>query len=118
MWIFCALFSATFSWYWDVVKDWDLLHEEENYLRKKLTYSKYFYYWSIGSNLIFRLLWTLTISPATLTVTINSFWFSTILAICEVLRRAQWNLLRVENEHLSNSNKYKAVDILIPAMKA
>ena len=83
-----------------------------------MLYPKQFYYWSIGSNLIYRLLWTLTISPATLTVTIGSFWFSTILAVCEVLRRAQWNLLRVENEHLCNSVKFKAVNILIPAMKA
>ena len=28
----------------------------------------------------------------------------------QVLRRAQWNLYRIENEHLSNCGKFRAVD--------
>ena len=35
-----------------------------------------------------------------------------IVAICEVLRRCMWILLRVEYEHLSNSQHYRRVDFI------
>ncbi len=38
-----------------------------------------------------------------------------IIGAAEILRRGQWNLLRLENEHLNNVGQYRAVqDIPLP----
>jgi hypothetical protein len=37
-----------------------------------------------------------------------------VVAVAEVFRRAQWNLFRVEYEHINNVKKAKAVDIKVP----
>ena len=116
IWVLTAAFSASFSWYWDIYKDWGLGNKDHKYLRDVKTYRKEFYYFAIVSNGFFRCLWTLSISPATMAKLMDPFWVSTIIAICEVLRRAQWNLLRVENEHLNNVGKMKVLDITIPSL--
>ncbi len=40
--------------------------------------------------------------------------FATILATFEIIRRAVWNLFRLENEQLNNVGKYRAVDVVVP----
>ena len=40
----------------------------------------------------------------------------TLLSAFEIYRRAQWAILRVENEHLNNSSKYRTF-CYIPMLK-
>ena len=36
-------------------------------------------------------------------------WLTTVLAIFEVFRRFVWNFFRLENEHINNCGKFRAV---------
>src|SRR5689334_8413728 len=83
------------------------------------------YYIAMVSNLLMRLMWTLTISPESIGILLDPLYFQIILAGndsdsqflfhfslliplagVEIARRAQWNLYRVENEQLNNIGKY------------
>jgi hypothetical protein len=44
----------------------------------------------------------------------NSTVLGTVLAACEIIRRTQWNLIRLENEQLNNVGKFRAVNISVP----
>lgn len=76
------------------------------------------YYIAIPSNLILRLMWTLTISPESIGIVMNPLIFAAILSAVEIFRRAQWNLYRLENEHNTNYSKFKVIDLEIPLAPA
>jgi hypothetical protein len=61
------------------------------------------YYIAIVTNFAARWLWTLTVSPESLGIysELNPLIFATILAAIEIIRRAQWNIFRVENEQIN-----------------
>lgn len=44
--------------------------------------------------------------------------FSAILAAVEILRRAVWNLFRLENEQVNNVGRFRAVDVFGKKTKA
>jgi len=114
IWIICIITSTCYTSYWDVFRDWGLGDKNYNYLRKNRLYPNKMYYFAIVSNLILRLLWTLTISPDSIGIVTNANLFATILAGCEIFRRAQWNLYRVENEQLNNVGKFRAINVAVP----
>ncbi len=77
------------------------------------------YYIAVSTNFIARILWTLTISPGSIGIILDPNIFNSILAGIEILRRAQWNIYRLENEQLNNVGKYRAVkELPIPIEKA
>lgn len=68
-------------------------------------------------DLIFRLLWTLTVSVGELEI-FHSELLKLILSVCEVFRRFIWNFFRLENEHLNNCGQFRAVrDISVVPME-
>lgn len=61
-------------------------------------------------NFVLRLSWILTLSPNI----VNSFRvkpivFTLITGALEIIRRAIWNLLRVEKEHIANCVNLEAI---------
>jgi len=111
-WALATVGSTIYTFSWDLIKDWGLGNKDQKYLRAKLLYKNpKVYYFSIFSNLIARVLWTLTISPGSIGIVLNPLLFATLLGIVEIARRAQWNLYRLENEQLSNSGKLRAINI-------
>ncbi|KAL8035264.1 hypothetical protein ABFX02_12G086000 [Erythranthe guttata] len=108
-----ALSSAAtlYQLYWDFVKDWGLLRFDSNnpWLRDELMLrQKFIYFLSMGLNLVLRLAWLQTVfhynfGKVDYRVTML------FLAALEVVRRGQWNFYRLENEHLNNAGKYRAV---------
>jgi hypothetical protein len=43
------------------------------------------------------------------------FWIIIISSLAELVRRANWNIIRLENEHLNNVSEFRAVkDIPLP----
>jgi len=66
------------------------------------------------SNFFMRLMWTFTISPGSIGIVMNPTGFAAILAAVEIVRRAQWNLFRLENEQLNNVGKYRATNVQVP----
>eukprot|EP01117_Protostelium_nocturnum_P007705 TRINITY_DN2766_c0_g1_i2.p1 TRINITY_DN2766_c0_g1~~TRINITY_DN2766_c0_g1_i2.p1 ORF type:complete len:824 (-),score=249.76 TRINITY_DN2766_c0_g1_i2:620-3091(-) len=116
-WLFSVIVSSIYSNYWDVYRDWGLGDFKAKFLRKKLLYKRpAFYYFAIVSNLLLRLTWILSISPDLIYkfVPIHPASFAVLVATLEILRRAQWNLLRLENEQLHNVGRFRAFDVVVP----
>ena len=107
--IWCV-FGCLYSLYtssWDIIMDWSLLRRHARYpwLRNELVFESYwpFYYWAMFSNVILRFGWIIYLLPGPA----SSLLRIVIIAILEMLRRFQWNFLRLENEHLGNVDMYR-----------
>lgn len=118
-WFSIHFFASSYSYAWDIYMDWGLLRSKEpaTYaLREKLNYSPWFYYYAMVSDLILRFTWCITIfalgnpdSP------FNNFKImSFIIIMGECFRRAQWSLIRVENEQNNNFETYRTIPIIPP----
>ncbi|KAL8161361.1 hypothetical protein V2J09_012850 [Rumex salicifolius] len=108
-----ALSSAAtvYQLYWDYVKDWGLLqfHSKNPWLRDELMVrQKFIYYISMALNFVLRLAWLQTVLHTNFG-NIDYRVTGLFLAALEVIRRGQWNFYRLENEHLNNAGKFRAV---------
>ncbi|XP_039142556.1 phosphate transporter PHO1-3 [Dioscorea cayenensis subsp. rotundata] len=103
--------ATVYQLYWDFVKDWGLLQvgSKNPWLRNELILRrKFIYFLSMGLNFILRLAWLQTVlhyNFGSLDYRVTSFF----LAALEVIRRGHWNFYRLENEHLNNAGKFRAV---------
>jgi len=61
------------------------------------------YYLSIVTNILIRFIWVIYLPTGGPIAPIRSF----IVALLEVLRRCQWNIYRLESEHLGNMDQYR-----------
>lgn len=103
--------ATVYQLYWDFVKDWGLLqvNSKNPWLRNELILKrKFIYYLSMGLNLVLRLAWLQTVIHPNLG-SLDSRVTSFFLAALEVIRRGHWNFYRLENEHLNNAGKFRAV---------
>ena len=53
-------------------------------------------------NLVLRVAWILTISPGFFGINFQRPYFLLLVALLEIFRRALWNVLRIEHEHVNN----------------
>lgn len=106
--------ATIYQLYWDFVKDWGLLqfNSKNPWLRNDLILKqKYIYFLSMGLNLVLRLAWLQTVihpNIGSLDSRVTLFF----LAALEVIRRGHWNFYRLENEHLNNAGKFRAVKVV------
>ncbi|TNV71791.1 hypothetical protein FGO68_gene14733 [Halteria grandinella] len=114
------VFSTCYSYYWDLYMDWGLLRSNEpgkKYLRPKMLYPAWFYYYAAFSNLLMRCMWIVPLFNHKYSV-----WFTEsqaniiLLSVVEAFRRAQWALIRIENENVNNFERYRNV-LQIPEFK-
>jgi len=118
MWLLSIVVSTVYSYSWDVLKDWGLGERGAKLLRKKLIYKIPLVYYAVMiSNFIMRFMWTLTISPESTGIVMNPTAFSAILAAVEIVRRSIWNIFRLENEQLNNTEHFRAVSVVVPPMQ-
>ncbi|KAM9969632.1 hypothetical protein ACTFIR_001468 [Dictyostelium discoideum] len=115
-WISFAMISTIFSTYWDIVKDWGLFSKSsKNYLlRDQLLFIyKPFYYHSIISNIIMRFTWVILINPKYFGFkSSNEILIGIFLVSIDIVRRCQWNFLRLEYEVIQSSFKnFKQINI-------
>ncbi|CAA0822449.1 Phosphate transporter PHO1 homolog 1 [Striga hermonthica] len=117
-WLFMVVIMSTastvYQLYWDFVKDWGLLRfgSKNPWLRDELMLrSKLVYYFSLGLNLVLRLAWLQTVFHYNFEK-VDYRVTMLFLAALEVVRRGVWNFYRLENEHLNNTGKYRAVKIV------
>ncbi|XP_078182777.1 phosphate 1 [Carex rostrata] len=109
--IIFSIFATLYQLYWDFVKDWGFFQpKSRNYLlRDDLVLKHQFvYYLSMGVNLGLRLAWIFSLVH----INVDPFQHRLIdflLASFEVIRRGHWNFYRLENEHLNNVGKFRAV---------
>ncbi|KAG0483207.1 hypothetical protein HPP92_011291 [Vanilla planifolia] len=103
--------ATMYQLYWDFVKDWGLLQPNSKnlWLRNELIIRrKFIYFLSMGLNFVLRLAWLQTVLHSNfgnLDYRVITF----LLAALEVIRRGHWNFYRLENEHLNNAGKFRAV---------
>ncbi|XVE53384.1 hypothetical protein DITRI_Ditri02bG0200000 [Diplodiscus trichospermus] len=103
--------ATVYQLYWDFVKDWGLLqlNSKNPWLRNELMLRrKFIYYFSMGLNLILRLAWLQTVVHSSFEH-VDYRVTGLFLAALEVIRRGLWNFYRLENEHLNNAGKFRAV---------
>ncbi|KAK2635908.1 hypothetical protein Ddye_030700 [Dipteronia dyeriana] len=103
--------ATVYQLYWDFVKDWGLLqmNSKNPWLRNDLMLRrKIVYYFCMGLNLILRLAWLQTVLHSSFEH-VDYRITGLFLAALEVIRRGMWNFFRLENEHLNNAGKFRAV---------
>ncbi|KAL0800924.1 hypothetical protein Bca101_056100 [Brassica carinata] len=103
--------ATVYQLYWDFVKDWGLLQHNSNnpWLRNQLMLrQKSIYYFSMVLNLVLRLAWLQTVLHSSFEH-VDYRVTGLFLAALEVIRRGLWNFYRLENEHLNNAGKFRAV---------
>lgn len=113
----CATISSTYTYTWDIKMDWGLLDYRDSdykFLREEIVYSStMFYYLAIVEDFILRFVWVITFL-VTSNGLVSKEVMSSISAPLEIFRRFIWNFFRLENEHLNNCGKFRAVrDICI-----
>lgn len=90
-------------------------HEFIRNMYKFLSF-QWFYYFGMVEDLILRFGWTLSMSLVKAGY-VEGELMMTILSPFEVFRRFIWNYFRLENEHLNNCGKFRAVrDISVAPM--
>ncbi|KAK4780877.1 hypothetical protein SAY87_016983 [Trapa incisa] len=103
--------ATVYQLYWDFVKDWGLLqtNSKNPWLRNELMLRrKSIYYLSMALNLVLRLAWLQTVLHYNFG-SVDYRVTGLFLAALEVIRRGLWNFYRLENEHLNNAGKFRAV---------
>lgn len=111
-WFACQVVSSIYTYTWDVKMDWGLFScgpsHENRFLREEIVYSPGFYYFAIVEDFILRFIWTVSFVVTENNIVSGETMVS-ILAPMEVFRRFIWNFFRLENEHLNNCGKFRAV---------
>ncbi|XP_008813337.2 phosphate transporter PHO1-2-like [Phoenix dactylifera] len=115
LWLAAVIIFSTaatlYQLYWDFVKDWGLLdpNSRNPWLRDELILkNKCIYYVSIALNFLLRLAWIENVMRLNLGQVENRL-VDFLLASVEIIRRGHWNFYRLENEHLNNVGKFRAV---------
>ncbi|KAG5895231.1 hypothetical protein JTB14_003448 [Gonioctena quinquepunctata] len=112
LWIAASLFSSCYAYTWDIKLDWGLFDSkagDNKFLREEIVYSStWFYYFAIIEDLLLRFGWAFLISMTEMGYALEHSMV-TLLAPLEVFRRFIWNFFRLENEHLNNCGKFRAV---------
>ncbi|CAM0942915.1 unnamed protein product [Alopecurus aequalis] len=103
--------ATAYQLYWDFVKDWGFFTPKSKnlWLRDDLILkNKSTYYVSMVLNLALRLAWTESVMRIRISKN-ESRLLDFSLASLEIIRRGHWNFYRLENEHLNNVGKFRAV---------
>lgn len=69
---------------------------------------QFFYYFAIVEDLVLRFVWALSLILTEMKY-VSGDVMTSLLAPLEVFRRFVWNFFRLENEHLNNCGKFRAV---------
>ncbi|XP_010522320.1 PREDICTED: SPX and EXS domain-containing protein 5 isoform X1 [Tarenaya hassleriana] len=100
-WILFGIANTFFSFFWDVLRDWDLSvftrvfrFSKPNLCSRLLHRRRWVYAWVIGSNLILRGTWTYKLSSHLRNNYITVF----VITALEIFRRFQWAFFRIEKE--------------------
>ena len=114
VWILAAFVSATYKLIWDLKMDWGFFDKKagkNKYLREQTVYSrKSYYYGVIVEDIIFRYIWIINIFVEFSSGTAEySDFIGFAFGLVEIFRRFLWNFFRLENEHLNNCGKFRAI---------
>ncbi|KAG4072934.1 hypothetical protein HA402_006614 [Bradysia odoriphaga] len=112
LWILSSVISSCYAYTWDIKMDWGLFDKNANenrFLREEIVYSStFFYYFAIIEDFVLRFIWALAFFLTEFKY-VSGDIMTSIVAPLEVFRRFVWNFFRLENEHLNNCGKFRAV---------
>eukprot|EP01117_Protostelium_nocturnum_P006423 TRINITY_DN2314_c0_g1_i2.p1 TRINITY_DN2314_c0_g1~~TRINITY_DN2314_c0_g1_i2.p1 ORF type:complete len:699 (-),score=213.39 TRINITY_DN2314_c0_g1_i2:40-2040(-) len=116
---FCV--ATIYVYVWDIVMDWGLGLPRNRtrflFLRNNLVFRPFVYYLIIFLDGIGRFSWTWALT-ATPIPGLNKVYYPLVFAGIEIFRRSMWGIIRVENEHLKNCVKYRALrEVVLPKFK-
>lgn len=119
-WLGAYFGSTMYTFVWDVGIDWRLGQVEHRWLRERRMFSRdWLYYAAIGADFVLRFGWTATLVPGSQPDSFlldNGRWLeiisSSALAAGEMCRRAMWAVLRLETEHLHNTEGLRRVEVI------
>ena len=124
-WIYLGIktINATYSYAWDVLMDWGLFRQNTaghpyRFLRDKINYRPWFYFFSIFTDGVLRYWWILPLFNFMYGEKGNLYHDLKLMLginiLLEAYRRAQWALIRVENEQNNNFEQYRTIPIIPP----
>ncbi|CAG8803550.1 4114_t:CDS:2, partial [Dentiscutata erythropus] len=105
IYIITQVVATVYANFWDLTQDWALLKlDSSNFLlRDELCYKhKWIYYFGMCNNTFLRFSWIFYFVS-------DSFLVRFLVAFGEVLRRWQWDIFRIENEHITNCRAGRAI---------
>ena len=110
--VIMASVCTCYSYCWDLYMDWGLLRakqKEPKFLRKTLRFRPLFYYQAALVNLCLRLSWTWPLLQKYMPEVMQAqpHILTTLIAVAECYRRAQWAIIRIENEQINNFENYR-----------
>ncbi|KAG1736103.1 EXS-domain-containing protein, partial [Suillus paluster] len=109
LWCLSAIIYTLYGCAWDFFMDWSICKPRAKYplLRRELVYTSHIplYYVALVTNFSIRFLWVFYIPSWQYKFTLRTF----IVGLLEMLRRIQWNVYRLENEHLGNMDQYRII---------
>ncbi|KAL4893356.1 EXS family-domain-containing protein [Aspergillus ambiguus] len=117
---FCSFINSSYSFYWDVTKDWDLTFfssarrsaDHPYGLRRRRFFSDRQYYLAVLVDLLLRFSWASRFVPGFLWLTETEFGLFMLMS-AEVARRWMWVFFRVEAENIRNNHGPAPDDILL-----
>jgi hypothetical protein len=116
LWLVSFVLSTLYMYCWDVFMDWGLgrVKSKNFFLRDQLVWQshRWFYFYCIVSNFFFRFFWAVTITPYPIDIGMQPEVLNLVAATIEIIRRFTWAIIRVENEHLHNCDKFRAIDFI------
>jgi hypothetical protein len=124
LWIISSVVSSTYAYVWDIKMDWGFFAAnagDNRFLREECVYTfKSYYYFAIVEDFVLRFAWSISLAiSASPGLAGHGDLVTTVLAPLEVVRRFVWNFFRLENEHLNNCGKFRAVrDISVAPIDA
>ena len=107
LWIIVGLMSSTYSTIWDIFMDWEIGRKEFDLIRKVKKYPENYYYIGILEDIIFRFFWLINIVRIGL-FSKNFVMYKSIgiiIGVVEIIRRGYWNIIRVEQEEITSTNR-------------
>jgi len=109
-WIVCYTVATIYACAWDFRMDWGLRWESHDLKREMQMYPAWIYKIFAWVNLVGRSTWALSsLTPKSTKESISAQVFIFALSALEIYRRAQWAIVRIEHEHLTNSSKYRTL---------
>jgi len=123
LYILSAFIASCYTYIWDIKMDWGFFTAgagDNRFLREEIVYSSQgYYYFAIIEDLILRFSWAYQLILKEVGYAAYTELTISIFAALEVIRRFIWNFFRLENEHLNNCGKFRAVrDISVAPIDA
>jgi len=123
LYILSAIISSCYTYVWDIKMDWGFFNAgagDNRFLREEIVYSsKGYYYFAIVEDLVLRFSWAYKLALKEVGFGAYAEFTTSVFAALEVVRRFIWNFFRLENEHLNNCGKFRAVrDISVAPIDA